>query len=434
MADRIIVSTDWLDRCRAEMRQVQNVLAEAASALGRVDLSHEAGGDKGVSFKPIQLTCGARISGGNVRSIARSIMNGINASGSDMSALVSALSASITLFNEIEKNTKNLILGSTEASGESSVYKDAAEKLVAAWKTTIAQWITRSDEMYRKFKEEQQRMEEMRKRNEERRRQSIEAANKRHVFEDDYNDKGILYGGKQHGPMEDRAGYDDYRDIIYKNTGRRLTDEQLAVYLRRMNNEGCGYMAMTNAIMMRYEGRAADFERDFGFPMYKNGELNYNELMVDIYSTTDNHSKGLFGGDKYNEREDYSSGDGFFDYDILTDDDGKGNNKNDVEYRLEKYLSDNGLDGNVKVYSKNKITVSNYAEMAKDGPIMISVGKPYVLRNADRSVYRESPNGHCMMITGVENGMFVVSSWGQKFYIDPNDKTGFTNFHQLKDA
>lgn len=433
MADRIVISTEWLNRCMTELRQVQNALSEANSRLNQVDLRREAGGAKSITFRTLNLNCGARISGDEVREVARSIGRGVDTSNSDIAELVKGLTSSIAMFNDIEKRTLGLINGVTDPSGDSTVY-NGASAFISDWSSVFQDCRKRFEEIRQRLIEEQKRWEESRKKTEELRRQAIEEINRRHVFEDDYEDRNILYGGEQHGAMNDRAGYDDYRDIIYENTGKRLTDEQLETYLNRMNSEGCGYMAMTNAILLRYQGRAEDFERDFGFPMYKNGELNYNELMVDIYSTTDNHSRGIFGGDSYDAKEDKELDDGLFGYDLYSDSDGRGTDKTTLEYRLEMYMNEHGVEGDVKAYSRNKITVENYAEKAADGPIMISVGKPYTLRNADGTVYRTSKGGHCMMITGVEDGKFVVSSWGDKYLIDPDDNFGFMNFHQVMNA
>ena len=38
---------------------------------------------------------------------------------------------------------------------------------------------------------------------------------------------------------------------------------------------------------MQYEGNPAKFEKTFGFPMYKDGDLNYDRLLLDLYATTD---------------------------------------------------------------------------------------------------------------------------------------------------
>ena len=45
--------------------------------------------------------------------------------------------------------------------------------------------------------------------------------------------------------------------------------------LREYAQEGCGYVAFANAIFKEYEGREAEFEKKFGFPMKdENGDLN----------------------------------------------------------------------------------------------------------------------------------------------------------------
>ena len=428
MADRIVISTDWLNRCMTEIKQVQNALNEAKSRLGQVDLSYEAGGHKSISFRNINLKCGARISGDDVTEVVRSISRGMNTSGADIRKLISGISASIDMFNDIENKAVGLMNGVTEPS-DSNVYSETAAGF--DWASFFDKSSSIITEIRKRLAEEQKRWEEARKAAKERRDKLIEEANARDIFEDNYADQNILYGGQQHGPRDDRASYDDFSDIIYRNTGKRLTGSDLTKYLNRVNSEGCGYMAMVNVILKRYQGRAADFERDFGIPMYKNGDFNYNELMIDIYSSTDNHNAGLTG-DKIDKKEDWNFGNKFFGYDMYTDSDGFGTDKVSFEYRLEKYLNDHGVNGNVTVYDRGRVTVENYHEFAENGPVVISVGRPFTMRDADGNVYNTwNDAGHSMIITGVENGRFVVSSWGDKYLIDPNDNFGYMNFRQL---
>ncbi len=258
-----------------------------------------------------------------------------------------------------------------------------------------------------------------------------------------YDDKGT-YGGNQSNAKDHISQYDQYIQMIEKNTGRKLSHEDLEKYLGGMANEGCGYMAIVNQIMKHYEGRADDFQRDFGFPMYdaQRGDLNYDMLMVDLYSSTDNHNKFLFW-DTRNNREDYNFGDGLFRYDYYTDTERRGTSQADQIYRMNLYLEEHGMELNADTYSRNQITVDNYDEFAKKGQVVINTGHPLYMRRADGSykIWSDGSNhadgGHAMTITGVETinidgvptKVFRVSSWDQIYYINPADKNGMTSYY-----
>lgn len=71
-----------------------------------------------------------------------------------------------------------------------------------------------------------------------------------------------------------------------------MSNGEIKNYLKKPNGEGCGYVAILNTILAVYAGRGDEFERKFGFPMYRNGDLNYDQLLVDFYATTGNREDG----------------------------------------------------------------------------------------------------------------------------------------------
>jgi len=397
MADHINVSAEWLNKCMNELAQVKSVLENANSSLGNVDLSRRAGGDKALHFRTRKLTCGAKVSGSNVSEYVSSMSSGINTFGTDLSALISSISRNIALFNDAEKNNLNLITGNSSGSGESSTYKDSAGE-------------SRSD--------------------------SGTAPYGKTIYTEE-NAQRNKYGGNQSGPYYDEAHYDTFREIIYRNTGVRYTDEQLRdYYLHRLNAEGCTYTAMINIIMAQYEGRPDDFRRDFGFDMYnERGELNYNTLLVDLYSSVDNHNPNWLGQDKYNRREDYSiftdPEKNYFTYDEKTDTSGIGNTTERYKYRLEKYLNDRGVNANVRCYDSSEITPENFEEKAKGGQIQISLRPPYQVQDALSGETATYQAGHTMVITGVEDGKYVCTSYGRKFYVDISAAEGEITYEQV---
>jgi hypothetical protein len=242
-------------------------------------------------------------------------------------------------------------------------------------------------------------------------------------------DEAGAYGADQGAPKDDTADYDEFRSIIQENTGRKLNDEELKTYLEKLNSEGCGYAAMTNTILQHYEGREEEFEQTFGFPMYKDGDLNYNTLLVDIYSSTDNHNKGWFGIDKVSKYEDYRVGEGFWGYDSMLDNtNNSGVTLSSSEYRIQKYLSDHGVESTVTNYTNGEITVENFYEYAAQGDVQLSFNGDLKMVDANGTVWQRDDVGHRMTITGVEDGKFVLSSWGEKYYLDPSEVNGTMRF------
>lgn len=223
------------------------------------------------------------------------------------------------------------------------------------------------------------------------------------VFDDDGS-----YGGNQGAPQ---AQYGEEREALYDIVRKYYPswdENQIKDYLKKLNSEGCGYVAIVNTIFQHFEGREEEFERKFGFPMYgENGDLNYNRLIVDFYSATDNHNRGWLFQDKINNNEDSSATKGY------------GTTPYSQKYRAELYLKDKGID--VKVEIRKKVSVDNYQKLAEEGSVIINYhyGNLY---DEKGKVYQYIDGGHSMTVTGVtEDGRYIVSSWGQKLYIDPNE-------------
>lgn len=224
------------------------------------------------------------------------------------------------------------------------------------------------------------------------------------VFDDDGS-----YGGDQGSPQKQQGErkqelYDTIRKY-YPN----MSDKEAADYLKKLNSEGCGYTAVINTIFAAYEGREKEFEKTFGFPMYHNGDLNYDRLLVDYYAATDNHKKGWFGRDTIRPSEDPSATEG------------DGTNAGSRKYRTELYLSDKNVD--VSITNNKKVTPDNFEKLSEDGYVIVSFHDGN-LENEDGST-AQYIHGHAMTITGVtEDGRYIVSSWGETYYIDPSKNTG----------
>lgn len=206
-----------------------------------------------------------------------------------------------------------------------------------------------------------------------------------------------------------KDGSSDLADIVRKYYPD-FSDEEIEKYLEKLESEGCGYIALTNTLFKQYVGREDEFEKTFGFPMYdKNGDLNYDALVTDFYSSTDNHNEKSFlwwKWDDVDESEDKS------------DIQGSGTTREKREYRWEKYLKEHNVDVDVKNVD---ITIDNYNKVSSKGDIVVGVS-PVILYDCDGNEVYNEEGGHAMTVTGVtDDGMYKVSSWGKEYYIKPDD-------------
>lgn len=229
--------------------------------------------------------------------------------------------------------------------------------------------------------------------------------NKKTVKKDEspYDDKGS-YGGNQSSPKEHK---EKMRNIVREHFPE-FTDAQIDDYLKKLESEGCGYVAICNTLFFQYIGREEAFERTFGFPMYdENGDFNYDALVTDFYCATDNHnSKGIlwWKHDSVNEKEDESSTVGY------------GTTRDSRKYRYEMYMKNHGVDVEVKNVN---VSPKNYNSVSQQGEIVVAI-YPCVLYDRQGKKVVDIKGGHAMTVTDVtSDGMLVVSSWGKKYYIKP---------------
>ncbi len=234
-----------------------------------------------------------------------------------------------------------------------------------------------------------------------------------------YDEKG-MYGGSQNAPKRLSPQSDEgiaIRHIIHKYYPK-YEEPQIKAFLEKLSSEGCGYVVIVNMLLEHFEGRKAEFEATFGLPMYAgNGDLNYNQLLVDFYAATDNH---YFDGraDCINYEEDRNEKEKEAEYDYSLDTTGWGTTFKQRAYRTMLYLQEKGIK--LKIVNHATVTMGNLRVMSEKGYVIISLNDGNV-QNEDGSCYNYCP-GHAMMITGVtENGRYIVSTWGMKKYVDPNE-------------
>ncbi len=221
-----------------------------------------------------------------------------------------------------------------------------------------------------------------------------------------FDDEG-MYGGNQSNP---KSHADELANIV-RRYYPDFTDKEVEDYLNKLEDEGCGYVAMINTIFDQFDGKEDEFEETFGFPMYdENGDLNYNAMVTDFYAATDNHYENSFlwfKWDDINESEDPSNTDGH------------GTSRESREYRWETYMKDHGID--VDVHNV-EVTPDTYEQIAANGDLVIAV-EPCILYDVNGNEVKNQPGGHAMTVTGVtEDGMYRVSSWGKEFYVKPDDE------------
>lgn len=240
------------------------------------------------------------------------------------------------------------------------------------------------------------------------------------VFDDDGS-----YGGDQ-GAAKNLKKNSEERKEIEEIVKRNMADCDIpddmdfSKYLKKMNNEGCGYVALANSVFVYYQGREQDFENAFGYSMYnKKGDLNYNLLIADIYSSMDNRSGG-----KYDKYADYNSAiDGDKEnYDPWNDASGRGSDPDNYQEYLDSFMFDKGVNSKVTFLGTDTMNADELKDHTTNRESVL-------LGFFDGNIYYENgkvaqyiDGGHGMIVTGItEDGKYIVSSWGGKYIIDPND-------------
>ena len=193
------------------------------------------------------------------------------------------------------------------------------------------------------------------------------------------------YGGDQGAPVSDPSKYYEFVRRYFPN----MTDKEIDEFLSQMNHNGCAYISLINTLIKRYAGREEEFRRTFGFDLREpDGTYDYERLFIDYFCTT--------GGSSRNG---------------MTDD--------QMVNTWRDYLSQKGV--NVNTERVEGVTPENWNQMRNGGDIILTMS-PLRMRNEQGKLVDDRNGGHAMTITGVtDDGLFVVSSWGKKYYVDPGD-------------
>ncbi len=250
-----------------------------------------------------------------------------------------------------------------------------------------------------------------------------------------YNDHNE-YGANQRHPYltatTDPQEYAELCHIVALHFPEK-SQAQIDELLQNLRQEGCGYVAMINSLFQVFIDRPDKFCEKFGFEMYDHdGTLNYNHVLVDLYCQTDNHN-GLdllfYTWDLYNEKEDKIWADSDKDGKYSWENKPAGNNEMQMKYRWESYCKKYGIKTSVKI--NRMITPANFEEYALQGSVSILCSN-FTMHNS-MNIDTHVKGGHYMTITGVaDEHTYIVSSWGKKYYLDPQKIKGFKYYQIIK--
>jgi hypothetical protein len=234
-----------------------------------------------------------------------------------------------------------------------------------------------------------------------------------------YNSALGRFGGSQKGPL-DHYGFDDpeLKEILGRYPGFEgfAGDEVLTrSLLGRIYRTACGYTALANSVMEQYYFRPDDFERDFGFPLFRDegGDksiLNFEPLIVDMYCA--------YAQSKINDLNTPPSQDeiiGIHCYGILP-----GENSFFSDYIADK------SGASVAVSLEDYETSMDLNEKLKEGHVIISAAYPSVYYATDTDTKPAWDNlefgeAHATSLIQADdsgnNAEHVFSSWGNEFKV-----------------
>lgn len=209
-----------------------------------------------------------------------------------------------------------------------------------------------------------------------------------------YDNDGA-YGGNQGKMIQDFKKNKKRHEELLNDIGQyfpNMTEDEAKKYLAHLNSTGCGYTAMVNTIFMQYENNPDGFLKDFGFPMYKDGDLNYDRLLLDLYTYTDINN---------------------------LNDGGNGLPKGVTTYSTETILNNYMNERGVSVRSQHNIefTANNFKEISeRGGKVVLYLRHDSIIDSTNAPYYIDG--GHAMVVTGVSGDRITVSSWGETYYVD----------------
>lgn len=283
-----------------------------------------------------------------------------------------------------------------------------------------------------------------------------------------FDDQGG-YGGDQGDAKHNKSGFkflfwrfggdDELFNFVRQYEGyENASKDKITKLYDRMNNEGCGFVTVANTILAEFEGHEAEFEEKFGFPYYDDkGEPNFNKLLLDFYISTDdkfflNDDSGMnalaislltpyldnpesfkkkYGVDLLSDSSHYNIAalnkviEEYEGQDVVELETG-GMNQLTFDNRVDHYLNEKGIDfSKTDANETSNWTVQDVSEALDRGEVVSIACHDFNMYDANGKMVRKDVGGHLMTITGVtENGDYIVSSWGDKYYLKPSELDG----------
>ncbi len=300
------------------------------------------------------------------------------------------------LYNAIKKKTDGILtrvrdavrsIEEKERIAKEEAERKAAEEAEAARKAREEEEKRAREEEERKAREEAERraieeQEEAARREEAQRQANL----KNKVF-----DSLGKFGARQVLNTNDKSLYEIVR-MFYPE----YTDQQCAQVIKNLGPEGCGYAGMANAILWAYEGNPEAFEANFGFSMYKNNDLNFDDLTLYIYTMFDDPNE-------------------------------KGTNPSYYLSIVPALMQQGGLDATVHTFYEPSF--NDIPNLTQHGVLAFCTQDAFDLKTP-AGKWLHFDEAHYMTVTGItSDGMLEVSSWSGKYYIDPNQRGGYYTYY-----
>ena len=151
-----------------------------------------------------------------------------------------------------------------------------------------------------------------------------------------------------------------------------------------------------NDVILGYIGKEDEFRKKYGCdPLTADGHITpeAKQQILDSYSGTDVAELKMDGTTEYS-----------------------------IENRFRHYLDEKGLSYECEEKSNLSVSdVDSYLDSGKN--VNIATGS-FNLYNENGKAVARNVGDHWMTITGVtEDGRYIVSSWGERYYLNPSELT-----------
>lgn len=248
----------------------------------------------------------------------------------------------------------------------------------------------------------------------------------------------------------------EYLNIHNKLIQMGFSDVDATIILNSINDAGaCSYATVCNEIFYHFRNSPANFEKIFGYPLYKNingvYQLNEIDLLLDMFLYCNDVKNGgyLIDNNKINTSYLSTQVDPFgntlpnvSDYQIyLSNTFGKNNSMINSFLKSKNVSLDYSSQIEFNNMDKSNISESDYLALVQKLNLLINSGATlsmgvYYNSNDDNVIHFESfgneyesvstktwneGGGHSVMITGVTPFGIIVSSWGKKYMIPKMD-------------